>query len=70
MLRFADFTSLDERIAQGRRAYEIAGRVGWPAVARTLRAELQRRDWIPAPERAAACPLGPWLSPAPSAAGR
>lgn len=60
-LRFADFTSMDERIAQGARAYAIAAARGWPAVAATLDAALARSDWVPSPVRATTCPLSPWL---------
>ena len=62
-LRFADFTRMDERIAQGRRAHDIAAAAGWAAVGDRLDQQLAHLDWQPAAERAIACPLASWLSP-------
>lgn len=70
VLRFADFAKVEERIAQGRRAYAIAAEAGWAGVALSLDTMLAGADWTPAAIRAAACPLGEWLSPAPSSTAR
>ena len=66
VLRFTDFTNMEERVAQGRRAYVIAAACGWDATRDRLDAELARLDWTPATIRAAGCPLAGWLSPTPS----
>ena len=63
-LRFADFTRVEERIARGGQAYDIARSVGWAQVAACLDDALAAVDWTPAPARAAACPLRPWLAAA------
>lgn len=67
-LRFTDFSSMDERIAQGRHAYDVATAAGWDRVAATLDEALTAADWRPAPERAAACPLVGWLGQMPAIA--
>jgi hypothetical protein len=37
MLRFRDFSNIEERIVHGRQAFAIGAAIGWPAVEASLR---------------------------------